>query len=431
MPSFGSDYHFTVLEGTRAATLEAGPGHYAGTALPGEPGNFGVAGHRVGRGAPFNDLDQLRSCEAVVVETASSWFVYRVLPLAGETPVGVPACTASSTPVTVPAGIYGGLVGRETVEPSDGGVIAPVPNHPDAAITPPDLRALLTLTTCTPKFSASQRMIIHATLVRTMAKSGGAVPLLHLLPPPRVTREAIRENWRIGLRVPGRSVRLLGRDPIVVPGVAVGAHVVQTRRAGPVVDGRGAYLPEPRRVCRVAGERVDLANQEGEGEVVSLQARPVLPVDQLELRGAVVGGSTAEDGPLLGHLRLVRDDGGDGHRVGGVSRGVHERRWCAVTGVLQRLPSAQHVGLAGGGAVDRGRQGRVPVVLLRGIATGGQREDRAALGTRAAAADMAQLEAPLGERGRNVAGSRRGDGVDTATPPNTGGRGSPRTSAMS
>lgn len=176
VPSFGSDYHFTVIEGTSEATLEIGPGHYADTALPGQPGNFAVAGHRVGKGAPFNDLDQLQSCDAVVVETASSWFVYRVLPMEGDSPAGIPACTASPTPVTTPDGAYNGLVGREVVAPSDGRVIAPVPNSPEATIDPSQERALLTLTTCTPKFSASQRLIIHATLVRTMAKAGTATP---------------------------------------------------------------------------------------------------------------------------------------------------------------------------------------------------------------------------------------------------------------
>lgn len=176
VPSFGSDYHFTVLEGTKAATLEVGPGHYAGTALPGEPGNFAVAGHRVGKGAPFNDLDQLHSCDAIVLETADLWFVYRVLPMAGDTMASVPACTASPTPVTVPDGSYGGVVGREVVAPSDGGAIASVPDHPGATIAPDQAQAMLTLTTCTPKFTASQRLIIHAVLVRTMPKSGRAVP---------------------------------------------------------------------------------------------------------------------------------------------------------------------------------------------------------------------------------------------------------------
>ncbi len=176
VPSFGSDYHFTVLEGTGNASLDVGPGHYADTALPGEPGNFAVAGHRTGRGAPFSDLDQLHSCDAVVAETANSWFVYRVLPMAGDSPAAIPACTASPTPVTVPGGAYRGLVGRVVVDPSDLAAIAPVPDRPWARIDPSQERAMLTLTTCTPKFTSSQRMIIHATLVRTMDKSGTARP---------------------------------------------------------------------------------------------------------------------------------------------------------------------------------------------------------------------------------------------------------------
>ncbi|MEB3370699.1 sortase domain-containing protein [Saccharopolyspora mangrovi] len=84
LPTFGPDFDFTVLEGTDLETLAGGPGHYTGTAWPGEQGNFAVAGHRIGRGAPFNDLDALPSCAPIVVETATHWYVYRVLPMADE-----------------------------------------------------------------------------------------------------------------------------------------------------------------------------------------------------------------------------------------------------------------------------------------------------------------------------------------------------------
>ena len=68
-----------VLDGTSEGQLTQGPGHYEGTALPGELGNMGLAGHRVGKGSPFLDLDQLRPGDPIVVETVDSWFVYRVL----------------------------------------------------------------------------------------------------------------------------------------------------------------------------------------------------------------------------------------------------------------------------------------------------------------------------------------------------------------
>ncbi len=61
---------FTIVEGTEPRRqLEKGPGHYRGTALPGQVGNFAVAGHRVGKGEPFLNLDQLRAGDAVIVET--------------------------------------------------------------------------------------------------------------------------------------------------------------------------------------------------------------------------------------------------------------------------------------------------------------------------------------------------------------------------
>jgi sortase A len=158
IPRLGDDYHFTIVEGTNAADLEKGPGHYAGTALPGQVGNFAVAGHRVGKGEPFLNLDQLVPGDAVVIETAKDWYVYRVL---GDTASG-----NLSTPTTE------GVVGREIVDPSDVGVILPVPDH--KGVTP--TAALLTLTTCHPKFTANKRMIVHSNLVRTVARSGDALP---------------------------------------------------------------------------------------------------------------------------------------------------------------------------------------------------------------------------------------------------------------
>src|SRR5699024_1443577 len=71
IPSFGADYNFTIQEGVGADALEVGPGHYENSALPGDPGNFAVAGHRVGKGAPFNDLDLLDSCDPVVIARSS------------------------------------------------------------------------------------------------------------------------------------------------------------------------------------------------------------------------------------------------------------------------------------------------------------------------------------------------------------------------
>lgn len=147
IPSFGADFVKVVIEGTTAAALEQGPGHYVESALPGELGNFAVAGHRVGKGSPFLDLDLLLPGDAIVIETAQMWFTYRVL----------------GDPVT---GDFGtdpsGIPGMEIVAPTDVEVVNPIPGVADTAVTPTE--AYLTLTTCHPKFSAQQRLIVHAQL---------------------------------------------------------------------------------------------------------------------------------------------------------------------------------------------------------------------------------------------------------------------------
>ncbi|MEU4801468.1 class E sortase [Actinosynnema sp. NPDC023587] len=178
IPVFGPDYKFSVVEGTTDKDLEIGPGHYPNTALPGSPGNFAVAGHRVGKGAPFNDLDLLNSCDAVVVETRTDWFVYRMLPKSSEV-AGWAQTEKSTSPrcaeVAPLGGSYDKTVGQEIVLPSQGEVINAVPHF---AGTAPEAQqaALMTLTTCHPRFSDKQRLIVHAVLTQAYPKAPGFVP---------------------------------------------------------------------------------------------------------------------------------------------------------------------------------------------------------------------------------------------------------------
>jgi sortase (surface protein transpeptidase) len=178
IPSFGPDFAFTILQGTGAQVLEAGPGHYPDTAMPGQPGNFAVAGHRVGKGSPFNGLDLLHSCDSIVIETADQWFVYRVLPLRGEADgwaagkATQPQC-AGVGPLREP---YQDTVGKEIVLPSQGEVIAPVPGEPDVVPPPGQENRLITLTTCHPQFSARERLIVHGVLVAQYPKVPGQRP---------------------------------------------------------------------------------------------------------------------------------------------------------------------------------------------------------------------------------------------------------------
>jgi sortase A len=175
VPAFGPDFVFTVLEGTDHDTLAVGPGHYPGTAAPGAVGNFSLAGHRVGKGSPFNALDQLSSCDAIVIETVDHWYVYRVLPLLGEstgwtTGKGTQPQCRGVEPLT---GRYVGLLGKTIVLPGQVQVVAPVPGQPGRV----PVNQLITLTTCHPQFSASQRLIVHGVLVASYRKVEGERPV--------------------------------------------------------------------------------------------------------------------------------------------------------------------------------------------------------------------------------------------------------------
>lgn len=138
VPRFGRAYAEVIVEGVGRADLRRGPGHYPGTALPGKVGNFAVAGHRTTYGAPFGRLGELRVGDAVVLETRTAWLTYRV--------------TAS-----------------RIVPPTAMWVTAPVPDAPGRSATAP----LLTLTTCNPRYSDRQRLVVFGSLAERSPKSAG------------------------------------------------------------------------------------------------------------------------------------------------------------------------------------------------------------------------------------------------------------------
>lgn len=155
IPRFGKGYHMVVVEGTGYEDLKKGPGHYPGTALPGQVGNFAVAGHRTTYLAPFSSIDKLKTGDAIVLETKSMWFTYTV--------AVVPAANG-----------YPRVPGQEIVDPTDIAVAYAVPDQPDPAAKP-SLK-LLTFTSCNPKYSAAQRIVVHAVLTSTLPKSAGEIP---------------------------------------------------------------------------------------------------------------------------------------------------------------------------------------------------------------------------------------------------------------
>ncbi|NKT43218.1 class E sortase [Rhodococcus hoagii] len=172
------DAAYAVVEGTRNEDLRAGPGHYVDTQMPGEPGNFALAGHRIGTGAVFQHLDRLDACDAVVVETEFRWITYRVLPL-GNDQLGrraeVAACLSPEQVDRVADGDYAHVAGRHITTPDDVEVVNPLPGAP--WVEPHSgLESTLTLTTCHPLFSNTERMIVHAVRVESVSKSAGTLP---------------------------------------------------------------------------------------------------------------------------------------------------------------------------------------------------------------------------------------------------------------
>lgn len=122
----------------------------------------------MGKGAPFNDLDNLETCDAIVVETQSEWITYRVLPIDG----AAPDCFS---PEQMAKPEYQSVVGRHITVPGDIGVIDPIPGYdPGSGVTPSE--GLLTLTTCHPRFSNAERMIVHAMEVAHEPKVAGQTP---------------------------------------------------------------------------------------------------------------------------------------------------------------------------------------------------------------------------------------------------------------
>lgn len=129
-----------VVEGTSPSALRAGAGHYEETPLPGQVGNVAIAGHRTTYGRPFNRLDELEVGDTIWLATPVGDHEYRVI---GEP--ASPDCRRTDRAACI-------------TNPSDWSVVTE-PEDAGASI--------LTLTTCHPKGSAAERLIIRAELVES------------------------------------------------------------------------------------------------------------------------------------------------------------------------------------------------------------------------------------------------------------------------
>ncbi len=133
---------YVVYQGEDLGTLRKGPAHYTDSPLPGELGNAAIAGHRTTYGAPFSRLDQLEEGDPIIVETATGIHTYVV----------------RSPSVARP--------NRDFVSVHEsGGWSVVLPS--DVWVVGAKEGAWLTLTTCHPKRSARQRLIVFAELVAT------------------------------------------------------------------------------------------------------------------------------------------------------------------------------------------------------------------------------------------------------------------------
>ena len=138
IPRFGASYVKNVYEGTSVTNVlnKLGIGHYEETELPGEPGNFAIAGHRTGNGGPFRNIDKFRAGDIVTVETSKGTFSYKYL-------------------------------ATKVVKPSAVGVIA---QKPLGLVDPEKNGHYLTLTSCTPIGVNTDRIVAWFSLVTTTSK---------------------------------------------------------------------------------------------------------------------------------------------------------------------------------------------------------------------------------------------------------------------
>jgi sortase A len=115
--------NIVVVQGTDTSSLQRGPGHYAVTPLPGQPGTVAIAGHRTTYLAPFRHIDQIQDGDEIRLEMPYAGFTYTVEK-------------------------------HEVVDPGDVGIIKPVGYD------------RLVLTACHPPYSAAHRYAIFAKLTR-------------------------------------------------------------------------------------------------------------------------------------------------------------------------------------------------------------------------------------------------------------------------
>ncbi len=139
VPAFGKDFEVPILSGTDEGTLSRGIGHFEPTAMPGEVGNFAIAGHRITHGQPFAKALELKTGDEIIVETRDAIYTYSI-----DTPPKDLTVKSSETWVTDP------VPGSKGKKPTKAGI---------------------TLVTCEDLFHSPDRSIGFGHLINTEHKN--------------------------------------------------------------------------------------------------------------------------------------------------------------------------------------------------------------------------------------------------------------------
>jgi sortase A len=125
-----------VVQGANPEDLAKGPGHIPSTAMPGQPGTFAISGHRTTHGAPFYRLNELSKGDTITIVTRYAIYTYKVSRLRVVAPTAVEVL--------------------DNVRGPDG-----------------KLKSQIVLTTCNPRFSAAQRLVIFGELSYSAPNTSG------------------------------------------------------------------------------------------------------------------------------------------------------------------------------------------------------------------------------------------------------------------
>ena len=125
-----------VVQGANPEQLALGPGHIPSTVMPGQPGTFAISGHRTTHGRPFYNLNELSPGDTIKVVTRFAIYTYKVTHFQVVAPTAVEVLDNVRGPGGKP-------------------------------------KAQIVLTTCNPRFSAAQRLIVYGDLSSSVANTEG------------------------------------------------------------------------------------------------------------------------------------------------------------------------------------------------------------------------------------------------------------------